>query len=97
MKTRQFILWSALALVLAGGGIPASGANTAGTATFTVSTVNYTATYSPNNVAVVWVVDSSNNFVKTLCRHAASRIQYLSRWRPPAAPTPPWTAPPAPR
>lgn len=80
MKTRQFILWSALALVLAGGGIPASGANTAGTATFTVSTVNYAATYSPNNVAVVWVVDSSNNFVKTLCRHAASRIQYLSRW-----------------
>ena len=55
-------------------------ANTDGMVTFTVNTANYTANYSPNNVAVVWVVDSSNRFVKTLCRHARSRINYLLQW-----------------
>ena len=80
MKTRQLILWSALALVLAGGRLSALAANTAGSATFTVRTTSYSGSYDPNNVAVVWVVDSSNKFVKTLCRHAATRISYLSRW-----------------
>ena len=55
-------------------------ANTDGTVTFTVNSANYTANYSPNNVAVVWVVDSSNRFVKTLCRHARTRINYLLQW-----------------
>ncbi len=38
------------------------------------------ATYSPNNVAAVWVVDGSGKFVKTLCRHAVARIGYLYKW-----------------
>ena len=80
MNTRQLILWSALAMVLAGGPLAARAANTAGNATFTVRTTSYSGSYDPNNVAVVWVVDSSNKFVKTLCRHAATRISYLSRW-----------------
>ena len=80
MKTRQFILWSVLALVLAGGPLAARAANTAGSVTFTVRTTSYSGSYDPNNIAVVWVVDSSNKFVKTLCRHAATRISYLSRW-----------------
>ena len=55
-------------------------ANTDGAVTFTVTTANYTANYSPNNIAAVWVVDSSNRFVKTLCRHARTRINYLLQW-----------------
>lgn len=80
MKKWRFILRTALAIALAGGAVSAFAANTAGTATFTVRTTAYSGTYNPNNVAVVWVVDSSNKFVKTLCRHAATRISYLSRW-----------------
>ncbi len=61
-------------------GATAQAANTDGYVTFAVTNYNYTASYSPNNVAVVWLVDASGKFVKTLCRHAASRIQYLYKW-----------------
>ena len=80
MKNMRFNHWLVLAAIVLGGTVSAVGANTAGTATFTVRTTSYGGTYDPNNVAVVWVVDGSNKFVKTLCRHAASRISYLSRW-----------------
>ena len=80
MKNRRIILAASLAVILAGGWTTARAANTAGTATFTVNTTAYSGNYNPANVAVVWVVDSSNRFVKTLCRHAGTRINYLSRW-----------------
>ncbi len=80
MKTARFLFWARLALAGSGCAVSAAAANTDGAATFSVTTTAYTATYNPNNVAVVWVVDSSNKFVKTLCRHAASRMTYLSRW-----------------
>ncbi len=80
MKTGRFGLGMCMVAMLAGAANTAMAANTPGSATFSVGTTAYTATYNPNHVAVVWVVDSSNKFVKTLCRHAGSRINYLSRW-----------------
>ena len=80
MKTARFLFWMCFATAGFGFALSASAVNTAGTATFSVTTSTYTAQYAPNHVVVVWVVDSSNKFVKTLCRHAATRINYLSRW-----------------
>jgi hypothetical protein len=80
MKTARFLFWICLAAVGFGPALSAAAANTDGSATFSVSTAAYSGTYNPNNVAVVWVVDSSNKFIKTLCRHASSQIGYLSRW-----------------
>lgn len=37
-------------------------------------------TYAPRNVTVVWVEDSSGNFVKTIGRWAMQRKQYLTQW-----------------
>ena len=58
----------------------AKGENTDGTVTFTVTTSTYSGSYAPKHVAAVWVVDGSGKFVKTLCRHAATRMNYLSKW-----------------
>ena len=80
MKTARFVFWMCFAAVMAGFTPSAHAANTAGSATFSVTTSTYTAQYAPNHVVVVWVADSSNKFIKTLCRHAGSRIGYLSRW-----------------
>ena len=80
MKTARFLFWTCFAAAGFGFAVSAAAVNTAGTATFSVTTSTYTAQYAPNHVVVVWVVDSSNKFVKTLCRHAATRINYLSRW-----------------
>ena len=80
MKTKRFWFWMCLAALGFSFAHSAAAANTAGSATFSVTTSTYTAQYAPNHVVVVWVVDSSNKFVKTLCRHAGSRIGYLSRW-----------------
>lgn len=80
MKTGRFSLGMCIAAAWVGAALSSFAVNTPGTATFSVGTTAYTATYSPNHVVVVWVVDSSNKFVKTLCRHAGSRIGYLSRW-----------------
>ena len=80
MKAARVLFWICLAAAGLGLALPAAAANTAGSATFSVTTSTYTAQYAPNHVVVVWVVDSSNRFVKTLCRHAGSRIGYLSRW-----------------
>jgi hypothetical protein len=69
-----------LTLGMCGAWGAAHAANTDGTVAFSVTTANYSAPYSPDNIAAVWVVDSSNQFVKTLCRHARSRINYLTQW-----------------
>ena len=80
MKFRRLLSLTLLAISVLGLMGTSYAANTDGAVTFTVTTANYTANYSPNNVAVVWVVDSSNRFVKTLCRHARTRINYLLQW-----------------
>lgn len=80
MKTTRFLFWMCLVALGFSFALSASAANTAGSATFSVTTSTYSAQYAPNHVVVVWVVDGSNKFVKTLCRHAGSRIGYLSRW-----------------
>ncbi|HBA84433.1 MAG TPA: hypothetical protein DCZ95_10100 [Verrucomicrobia bacterium] len=57
-------------------------AQTDGTATFRVSTKTANGNYAPNHVLAIWVTDAQTNFVKTLKRQAASRIQYLTQWGP---------------
>ncbi len=80
MNTARFLFRICFAAAGLGCATAAWAANTPGSATFSVGTSIYGGTYEPSHVAVVWVVDSSNKFVKTLCRHAATRIAYLSRW-----------------
>lgn len=58
----------------------ANAESTDGTATYTVKTLNYDGGYDPKHISVVWVVDGSGKFVKTLCRHAGTRIGYLYKW-----------------
>jgi hypothetical protein len=58
----------------------ANAQSTDGKVSFSVQTTAYTAKYNPDNVAAVWVVDSNGNFIKTLCRHANSKIGYLAKW-----------------
>lgn len=72
-----------LALCLLALGLAANRAaaeNTDGKVTYTVTTVNYNGGYDPKHVSVVWVVNGSGSFVKTLCRHAGTRINYLYKW-----------------
>lgn len=80
MKSGSLFRRLVLAAMAAGVAASALGASTDGNVTFIVQTAAYSGNYNPNNVAVVWVVDSSNKFIKTLCRHAGTRIGYLSRW-----------------
>jgi hypothetical protein len=80
MKYRRSFALTILCFAMAGLFGTAQAANTDGTVTFSVTTAAYSGNYNPNNVAVVWVVNSSNQFVKTLCRHARTRINYLSQW-----------------
>jgi hypothetical protein len=54
--------------------------NTDGKVTYTVTTANYNGGYDPKHISVVWVVNGSGTFVKTLCRHAGTRINYLYKW-----------------
>jgi len=80
MKTARFFFSLSLVAVAVGWGSPVASAQTPGSATFSVGTTAYSAKYDPRNVAVVWVENSSGQFVKTLCRHAGSRINYLYQW-----------------
>jgi hypothetical protein len=82
MKTYRWIFGAWLAAVLSGVALSARAANTDGYVTFSVSTTTNTpkAKYDPKNVAVIWVVNSSGQFIKTVCRHAQGEIQYLSKW-----------------
>lgn len=57
-------------------------AQTDGNATFRVSTKTANGQYAPRHVLAIWVTDSQTNFVKTLKRMAATRIQYLRQWGP---------------
>lgn len=56
-------------------------AQTAGTATFQVTTVSNGGQYSPANVLAIWVKNSSGTFVKSMKVMAAQRIQYLYQWK----------------
>ena len=58
----------------------ARAANTDGTVTYSMTTQTYSGSYAPKSVSAVWVVDGNGVFVKTLCRHAVTRIQYLLKW-----------------
>jgi len=69
-----------LTAILSGLALSSHAANTDGRATFSVTTASYAGSYDPDNIAAVWVVDSSNRFVKTLCRHGVKRISHLSQW-----------------
>ena len=80
MTTPHFLLCLCLIAVITGFGAPGLAANTDGSVTFKVTTTANTGQYNPNNVAAVWVVDSSNRFVKTLCRHGVTRVGYLTQW-----------------
>ena len=80
MKNTRLFLPLLIAATLAGSLDSAFAANTDATVTYTVTTQNYNGDYDPRNIAVVWVVNSDGNFVKTLCRHANARIQYLAQW-----------------
>ncbi len=77
MKNNNPIVALLLATAVLTGLTMTARAQTDGTATFTVSTVNYNGSYDPKHVAAVWVVNSSGAFVKTLCRHAGTRVGYL--------------------
>ncbi|NLF41022.1 DUF2271 domain-containing protein [bacterium] len=57
-----------------------SAAQTDGTVTFTVETLNFNTSYDPRNIVAIWVVDSSGTFVKTLKKRAQTRQQYLYQW-----------------
>ena len=52
-----------------------SAAQTDGTVTFTVETLNFNTSYDPRNIVAIWVVDSSGTFVKTLKKRAQTRQQ----------------------
>jgi len=80
MKNTRSLLALLMITIMAALPPSAGAANTDGTVTYTVTTQNYDGGYDPRNIAVVWVVNSNGNFVKTLCRHAGVRIQYLYQW-----------------
>lgn len=80
MKKTPLLLSLLLAFALCAPVTGVRAANTDGTVTYTVTTVNYNGGYDPKHVSVVWLVDGSGSFVKTLCRHAGTRIGYLYKW-----------------
>ena len=80
MKNSRFLRPLLLTVALTACVNHATAQSTDGTVTYTVTTLNYSASHAPNNVTAVWVVDSNGKFVKTLCRHAATRIAYLYKW-----------------
>jgi len=80
MKARPLLFAFLLSAVLTGPMCNAQAQSTDGTVTYSVQTTSYTASYDPKSVAAVWVVDSSGKFIKTLCRHAITRIAYLYKW-----------------
>ena len=80
MNNKRLLLAVLIAAVLAVPLHNAQAQSTDGTVTYSVQTTSYTANYDPKSVSAVWVVDSSGKFVKTLCRHAVTRIAYLYKW-----------------
>lgn len=80
MKNTRILFSLLMVALLAARPERVHAANTDGNVTYTVTTQNYNGSYDPRNISVVWVVNSNGNFVKTLCRHANARIQYLYQW-----------------
>jgi hypothetical protein len=80
MKTARFFFGLSLVVVAVGWGPSGASAQTPGSATFSVGTTSYSGRFDPRNVAVVWVENSSGQFIKTLCRHANWEIGYLYKW-----------------
>jgi flagellar hook assembly protein FlgD len=54
--------------------------NTDGTLSFTVRTVSYGGPYAPRNAGVIWITNSSNQFVKTLKIWAQTYRYTLVKW-----------------
>jgi hypothetical protein len=48
--------------------------------TFKVQTKTYNGNYGPDHVLAMWITDSKGAFVKTIDKHAAARVQYLTNW-----------------
>jgi len=48
--------------------------------TFKVLTKTYNGPYGPDHVMAVWVTNANGAFVKTIDKHAAARVQYLTNW-----------------
>lgn len=80
MKIKLAVRGLLIAVVLAGVPVRSPGVSTDGSVAYSMTTQNYDGSYDPNNVAAVWVVDSDGRFVRTLCRHAVSRVNYLYQW-----------------
>lgn len=53
---------------------------TAGSLTFTITSVTNNTTYSPKNCLAIWIKDSQGNFVVSRKVMAASRKQHLIKW-----------------
>ncbi|HOY57784.1 MAG TPA: DUF2271 domain-containing protein, partial [Verrucomicrobiota bacterium] len=77
---RGLMCWAVGFLLLAVGLEPARAAATDGAVTFTVTTKTVGGRYAPRHVLAIWVADANTNFVKTLKRQAATRIQHLYKW-----------------
>ncbi|MDP2422727.1 MAG: DUF2271 domain-containing protein [Bacteroidales bacterium] len=75
MKIIYFILFSMLASYLQG--------QTAGTLTFTVTTINYSAPYSPTHILAIWISNENVQWIKTRKFMAQNPIykQYLTNFR----------------
>jgi len=56
-------------------------AQTAGTATFTVTNISNGGAYSPKNIIAIWIKNSSGTFIRTMKVMAQQRIQYLYKWK----------------
>lgn len=76
MKKILFII----AIILTSTGVSFAQA-TAGSVTFTVTTVSEGGTYSPNNIVAIWIKNSSGTFIRSMKVMAATRIQYLYQWK----------------
>lgn len=70
----------ALALMLVAQLVSPAPAQTEGSATFRVTTVEADQRYDPRHVLAIWVADAQNRFVKTLKKRASRREEYLYTW-----------------
>jgi hypothetical protein len=64
-----------------GTGAGGSGPSTTCTLTFDYTTVTYRGRFGPKNIGAVWVMNSQNQFVKTLEVWAGIRVNNLVNWQ----------------
>lgn len=69
-----------IAIMLTSAGVSFAQA-TAGSVTFTVTTVSEGGTYAPKNIVAIWIKSSSGSFIRSMKVMAATRIQYLYQWK----------------